>query len=199
MNGNNPADVINDFLGSAHIFASAVTAVIEEELLREALNDSITLSQLKLLKLVNLTEAQTIGDVAAFLGVSNAAASKAVDKLVRMMLLRRSEGEIDRRSIHLSLTQPSRRMLTLYEEARQKKMAQIFELFSREQLQQTAALMDRLSEQIVGHSSGGEQLCLQCGIHFREKCVLRKLLARPCLYQRQKVRTPGRAAARVEI
>jgi hypothetical protein len=26
-------------------------------------------------------------------------------------------------------------------------------------------------------------MCLQCGIYFREKCVLRKLLSRRCLYQ----------------
>ena len=31
-------------------------------------------------------------------------------------------------------------------------------------------------------------MCLQCGIYFREKCVLRKLLSRQCLYQRQKER-----------
>jgi DNA-binding MarR family transcriptional regulator len=191
MGGNTTTDVVNDFLGSAHVFASAVTEVIEEELLHEVAENQISLSQLKLLKLVNLTEAQTIGDVAAFLGVSNAAASKAVDKLVRMMLLRRSEGESDRRSIHLSLTQPSRRMLAAYEAARRQKLQKIFDQFSPEELRQAAVLMDRLSAQIVGHSSGGEQLCLQCGIHFREKCVITKLLARPCLYQRQKDRSSG--------
>jgi DNA-binding MarR family transcriptional regulator len=189
MTGNENADVINDFLGSANIFASAVTEVIEEELLRDAVNDQITLSQLKLLKLVNLTEAQSIGDVAAFLGVSSAAASKAVDKLVRMMLLRRSEAEADRRSIHLSLTQPSRRMLAAYEAARQQKLQQIFGQFEAGELEQATALLDKLSVQIVGHSREKEQLCLQCGIHFREKCVLATLLGRPCKFHSQKERS----------
>jgi DNA-binding MarR family transcriptional regulator len=188
MAGNEITHAVNDFLGSAHIFASAVTEVIEEELLREVAENRISVSQLKLLRLVNLTEAQTIGDVAAFLGVSNAAASKAVDKLVRMMLLRRSEGETDRRSIHLSLTEPSRRLLAAYEAARQAMLQKIFAQFESEELQLAAALLDRVSAQIVGHSITGEQLCLQCGIHFREKCVMRKLLDRPCLYQRQRER-----------
>ena len=132
MTEDHATDLIDDFLGSAHVFASALADVIEEELLREVAENQITVSQLKLLKLVNLTEAQTIGDVAAFLGVSNAAASKAVDKLVRMMLLRRSEGETDRRAIHLSLTQPSRRLLAAYDAARRHKLQQIFGDFEPE-------------------------------------------------------------------
>jgi DNA-binding MarR family transcriptional regulator len=175
--------LIDDFLGSAHVFASAVADVIEEELLREVADSQITVSQLKLLKLVSMTEAQTIGDVAAFLGVSNAAASKAVDRLVRMMLLRRSEGETDRRAIHLSLTQPSRRLLAAYDAARKRKLQQVFAKFNVEELEQAAVLLDRLSASIVDQSAKTEQMCLQCGIYFREKCVLRKLLSRRCLYQ----------------
>ncbi len=188
MTGNERAHVINDFLGSAHVFASAVTGVIEEALLREVADNQLTVSQLKLLRLVNLTEAQTIGGVASFLGVSNAAASKAVDKLVRMMLLRRSEGETDRRAIHLSLTQPSRRILAAYDAAHERKLQQIFGTFDPEELEQAAELLDRLSSQIVGRGGEGKQICLQCGIYFREKCVLQKLLDRPCLFQRQKER-----------
>jgi len=186
MTENDTTDWINDFLGSAHVFASTVADVIEEELLREAGGDQITVSQLKLLKLVSLTEAQTIGDVAAFLGVSNAAASKAVDKLVRMMLLRRSEGEADRRAIHLSLTQLSRRLLDAYDEARRRKLQQVFGQLDPEELRQAALLLDRLSARIVEHSARAEQMCLQCGLYFREKCVLRNLLSRRCLYQHHK-------------
>jgi len=191
MGENEPTDLIDDFLGSAHVFASAVADVIEEELLREAADNQISVSQLKLLKLVSLTEAQTIGDVAAFLGVSNAAASKAVDKLVRMMLLRRSEGETDRRAIHLSLTQPGRRLLASYDAARQRKLQQIFGNFEPGELRQAAELLDRLSARIVDHSAKADQMCLQCGIYFREKCVLRKLLSRRCMYQRQRGEAPG--------
>jgi len=194
MTGNETARVINDFLGSAHVFASAVTELIEEELLREVAENQITVSQLRLLRLVDLVEAQTIGGVASYLGISNAAASKAVDKLVRMMLLRRSEGETDRRAIHLSLTQPSRRILAAYDSARERKLQQIFGAFEPGELEQATALLDRLSSQIVGRGGEGKQICLQCGIYFRDKCVLQKLLDRPCRFQPQK----GPGAARTE-
>ena len=185
MTEDRTKELIDDFLGSAHVFASAVAGVIEEEMLREV-DQQITVSQLKLLKLVNITEAQTIGDVAAFLGVSNAAASKAVDRLVRMMLLRRSEGETDRRSIHLSLTQPGKRLLATYEAARERKLLQVFGKFDPKELQQAAALLDRLSAQIVHEREHEEQMCLQCGLYFREKCVMRMLLSRRCPYHQHR-------------
>jgi DNA-binding MarR family transcriptional regulator len=185
MNEDRTTDLIDEFLGSAHVFASAVASVIEEELLREV-DQQVTVSQMKLLKLVNLTEAQTIGDVAAFLGISNAAASKAVDRLVRRMLLRRSEGEADRRAIHLSLTQPGKRLLAAYDAVRRRKLQQVFGKFESADLLAAAALLDRLSAQIVHEGADGEQMCLQCGLYFREKCVMRRLLSRRCPYQQHR-------------
>jgi DNA-binding MarR family transcriptional regulator len=190
MSEDRTTDFIDEFLGSAHVFASAVASMIEEELLHEV-DQQVTVSQLKLLKLVSLTEAQTIGDVASFLGVSNAAASKAVDRLVRMMLLRRSEGETDRRSIHLSLTQPGRRLLAAYDTARHRKLQQVFGKFEPEDLLRAAALLDRLSAQIVHQGADGEQMCLQCGLYFREKCVMRKLLSRRCPYHQHRQTASG--------
>lgn len=180
------AEPIHEFLGSAHVFASAVSDVLERRLLDDIAGDGLTLSQLKLLKLVALTDAHTISDVAAFLGVSNAAASQAVDKLVRRMLLRRTEGEADRRASQLSLTTPGRGLLAAYEAARNQKLQEIFGECSPEQLRAAAELLDRLSASIVEHTAKPEEICLQCGIYFREKCVLREYVRCTCFYQRHK-------------
>ena len=86
-----PAELSNEFLSSARVFAWSVREVIERTVLREVAGNSLTFSQLKLLYLVAHTDTLNISDAAAFLGVSAAAASKAVDKLVRRRLLRRAE------------------------------------------------------------------------------------------------------------
>jgi DNA-binding MarR family transcriptional regulator len=182
------AELFNDFLGSTQVFASSVNDVIEERLLREVGPPQLTFSQFKLLKLVALTDAQTIGDVAAFLSVSNAAASKAVDKLVRQGLLVRKEAQRDRRAIQLSLTASSRRMLAAYNAAKDRKLARVFRQFSAQDLQQTADLLDRLSAGIVDHTAKAEELCLQCGIYYRKKCLVRQLVRRNCIYHRQRSR-----------
>lgn len=192
MGASRTATRINDFLGSAHVFASAVNMVVEKKLLREVAGPDLTFSQLKLLKLVAYTDAHTIGDVAVFLGVSDAAASKAVDKLVRRRLLRRSEEVADRRASHLSLTRPSRRLLAAYEAAKNRKLARLFGNFSPAELQQTEDLLDRLSAGLVGHNTVSGELCLQCGIYFRDQCLLRELVERPCFYQQHKSRADGR-------
>lgn len=191
--GGEKADLMNDFLGSAQIFALAMGQVIEEELWREAADNQLTVSQLKLLKLINLPGGHTISEVAAFMGVSKAAASKAADKLTRRMLLRRAEGEDDRRAIYLSVTGAGIRLLDAYNTATRKKLAEVFGQFSREELQQVVELLNRLSTQLVTQSARPEELCVQCGIHYRETCLVRQRFGRECLYQRQRERGSARS------
>jgi len=179
-------DVAHDLLGSAHIFASAVEEILEKRLLEESAGKQLTLSQFRLLTMVAQTDARTIGDVALFLGVSNAAASKAVDKLVRRKLLHRAEGQPDRREICLSLTEASRNLLATYAEKRESQLTHVFRDFSEDELRRTARLLDRLSAELVDHHSGPEEVCLQCGIYFRDHCVVRQLVKRNCFYLRNK-------------
>jgi DNA-binding MarR family transcriptional regulator len=195
MPDTNMPEMINEFLGSVQVFSWAVRNVLEEKLLRETARGRLNFSRLKLLKLLAFTDCHTIGDVAAFLGVSNTAASKAVDKLVRRRLLRRAEGHADRRASELSLTGEGRRLLRAYEVAKDQKLTEIFSACVPEQLYGTVATLDRLSANIVDHKANPEELCFQCGIYFREKCLLRELVRRTCFYQKHKARKAAESAA----
>jgi DNA-binding MarR family transcriptional regulator len=188
MADTNTPEMISELLGSVQVFSSAMREVLEEKLLRETARGRLTFSRLKLLKLVAFTDSHTIGDVAAFLGVSNTAASKAVDKLVRRRLLRRTEAHADRRASELSLTGEGRRLLSAYEAARDQKLTEIFSACVPEQLCGTVATLDRLSANMVDHAANPQELCFQCGIYFREKCLLRELVRRTCFYQKRKAR-----------
>src|ERR1019366_3621040 len=90
MGNRSTQQLVNELLGSAHLFLAAVSGVMDQKLLSEIVGKQLSLSQLKILKLLELTEAQNVGDVAAFLGVSDAAASKAVDRLGRLKHLART-------------------------------------------------------------------------------------------------------------
>jgi DNA-binding MarR family transcriptional regulator len=180
-------DVIEDFLGNSLLFAAAVHRVIEESALREAVGDELTESQLKLLKLLSLSDTHRLGDVAAFLGVSNAAASKAVDKLVGRMLLRRTEGEHDRRAIRLSLTEPARKLLAAYETALRRKLQEVFGHFSTEELVEAREIFNRFTSRIVGGGVGSADACLQCGMYFPAHCV-RQQAGSICGYHEKKGR-----------
>lgn len=191
--------LVYDFLGSAQVFATAVTEIVEEKILHEVAGETLTLSQFKLLKLVANTDAHSIGDVAAFLGVSSAAASKAVDKLVRRKMLGRTEGQEDRREAQLSLPPRAKRLLAAYDAARDERLAEVFRAFSGAELQRTTEVLDRLSAGIVDHNAKPEELCLQCGIYFREQCLVRKLVGRRCFYSLHKHRQLPAPPGEVEL
>jgi DNA-binding MarR family transcriptional regulator len=182
------AGLVNELLGAAYVFAAAIQTVLEEDLLREASCGQLTVSQMKLLKLVGLGEFLTVGDAADFLKVSKAAASKAVDKLVRKMYLQRSPGKLDRREIHLSLTDASRNLLSDYQAAREQKLNDIFSMSIPAELRKVSGLLDCLTARIAieNFSAQSGKLCLQCGTYFRESCLLRTQLGRECFHLRKK-------------
>jgi DNA-binding MarR family transcriptional regulator len=200
MDGHNRQQLVNELLGSAHLFVSAVSGVMEQQLLSEIAGKQLTLSQLKVLKLLDLTEAHNVGDVAAFLGVSDAAASKAVDRLVRRKYLRRTEGRADRRSSDLSLAAAGRTVLKRYEAAKDRKLAEMFGNLELDELQQTSAFLERLTKGIVHYSANPEEICLQCGIYLKKRCLVREAGQSDCQYQRRKTRRQVRSdATRTEV
>lgn len=185
MTGNGAPDLVQDVLASAHAFSSAVGSVVERRLLREIAGARLTFPQLTLLRLVARTDSHTIGDAAVFLGVTKAAASKAVDKLVRRRLLRRNEGALDRRETQLSLTEWGRRMLAAYEEAKHKALERVLLGFDGERLREMAETLDRLAAALGDGVLPGER-CLLCGSYYREQCRLRQLVDANCFYLPQR-------------
>ena len=178
-------DVVHDFLGSAQIFTNAVNDLMEEQL-HDVTDEQLTFSQLKLLKMVSLTDNYTVSDVAAFLGVSNAAASRAVDRLVKRELVDRAEAEADRRAVRLSLTGKGRQLLESYDVASQHMLQKLFGDLSSDQLRRTARLLDQMSISIVDRRAKRDEVCMRCGIHFRDRCLLRRGAERNCHFHLHK-------------
>ncbi len=183
MRGKQKSSVLQQFVGSANLFSSALTDVLQAGLLRQVAGGRLSFSQLKLLQLLALAKTQTISELAAFLGVSNPAASKMVDKLVQRGWLARAVGTTDRRVAHVSLTLQARRVLHDYGEKRRERFAHVFHGCSVGELQRLAKLMDELTAAIVDHSAKPNEICLHCGIYFRGKCLVRDMGGRNCLYQ----------------
>lgn len=177
--------LINDFLGSVRILSTTIDEWMEEEL-KESTKDRVTPSQLRVLKLVARTNARRIGDVADFLAVSNAAASKAVDRLVRRGLVRRAEAASDRRAVELSLTSEGRTLLAQYEAATNQVLKEVFGSLPQDRLTDTAEFLDQLSTQMVQEGRTREGICLRCGIHFRDRCLLRQTVGRNCYFHQHR-------------
>ena len=187
-------NLIEDFLGSTHVFALALTHVLEETLLREVAAGQLTPAQMKVLKLTSQAQDPTVGDVAAFLGVSGAAASKAIDRLVRRGFLKRAAGKADRRASELAVTPAGQCMLAAFENVRKRRLAEVFERYSPEELRRAAELLDQLATSIVATSAHPAEVCLQCGVYFKERCLLHEPASQKCHYRQRKSRQAARAA-----
>ncbi len=182
--------IINDFLASTHIFNSAINELMEEHL-REDLGGELTIPQLRLVKLVASTQIESISEVAAFSRVTKAAASKAVDRLVRRGLIERSESTDDRRATRLALTDEGEKVLKRYETVQNQVLEGLFRQFMPSDFAQMAQLLDRLSADIVELEAKPQELCFRCGIYFREKCLLREVVSRTCYYHLHKRKRRG--------
>jgi DNA-binding MarR family transcriptional regulator len=176
--------LIQEFLGSVRVLSQTVRITVEEPLLGALSGGGLSFPQYKLLRLVASTDGHSIGEVATILGVSSAAASKGVDKLVRRRFLRRTEAKLDRRAMHLSLTEQGRRAVAAYEEARNTRLLSYFAATPAAGLRRAIALLDNLSASLVDHGADPEELCLQCGIYFPDKCIVRQRGGRRCYLAR---------------
>lgn len=183
---------VNHFVGSVHVFLAALTGLIEQRLLCEMPGKALTLSQIKVLTLLANTEASTVGDVAAFLNVSNAAASKSLDKLVRRRLVRRSEAVGDRRASELALTGTGLNIVAQYEGSRDRELARVFSELAAGEVERAAELLDRLSRRVVSRMARPETFCLQCGIHLNKRCLMKEAGRAECLWLQRRNKTKAR-------
>lgn len=178
----------NDLLGSVRALVSLAGETIENRLLNELPGRRLTVAQLLLLNILARNDGMHVGQVAALLGVSEAAASKATDRLVRRRLLRRREAH-DRRVVELSLTERARRLLTMYERLKEQELALLRQVFCPRELDEVVALLDRSSAALMNSIQDGKQICLRCGLFAREQCPLRELSQVNCFYTRSSWQT----------
>ncbi|MBI2837999.1 MAG: winged helix DNA-binding protein [Acidobacteria bacterium] len=189
MRVKNPSALIDEFLGSTHIFAQVVENIVQENLVKQASDGTLTYSQFKLLKLVTMSDLISIGDVAAFLSISNAAASKAVDRLVRKRLIQRAEFAKDRRAVQLSPTEAGARIIGTYEELKARHLPKIFSAVQASKLKGVSQLLDGLSVRLVERApERARTTCLQCGIFYRRSCLMRLQANRSCFYHDRRTR-----------
>ncbi len=173
-----------DLVDSTYLCWSSLREVLERELLSRIAGPAVTSQTLRILKFLARVEPQTIGAIAHFLGVSEAAASKTVDKMVHANWLRRAQSIPDRRVWTVCLTRASLALLRRYDQALAKELSSLFRHCQPDELRRSSAMLDRIAVQIVQNSRREPRPCMRCGIYFRDGCPLRMLAQTECGYSR---------------
>lgn len=191
-----PSDTIRELLGSSEVFHSAINELVLRHL-SEVSHERLTYTQLRLLQLFSITDDHSVSDVATFLDVSNAAASRAVDWLVRHRYVRRTQRPSDRRAVKLALTPTGRRMLESFEDEFLKVVREMIGDVSAECVTRTVEILDRMSVHLARQLDAEGGICFRCGLHFRKQCPLQTDGQTKCHRQLRSFKDSGDEEARV--
>jgi DNA-binding MarR family transcriptional regulator len=144
--------LIQKVMGASHLFSSSMSGILEGAL-REASDEPVTLSQVKLLSLIsNPGQRFKVMDVAEFLGVTNAAASRSIDRLVQRGLVDRTVTPEDRRAVDLTLTPVAEELLRRFAEARNRELVRRLGHHSAEDRERATELLEHAAE-LLGNLS----------------------------------------------
>jgi DNA-binding MarR family transcriptional regulator len=163
------------FLRNSHIFAYAVRDIMERKFLRDTSPLPLTLSQFHLLKLLSINGQHQVTEIAEFLGVSPAAASKNIDKLEGLGLMVRTPSEGDRRATLLSVNSKGRRLVKAYEELKAARLYPILESFKPKEIEELTRLLELISVEVFKleepqEEESGNGYCLRCTGYLESDC-----------------------------
>ena len=131
---------------------------------------SLSSVQFFALRFIDLHDQPNLGAIAEALTVSNAAATKLADRLVRKGLVARVEGAVDRRERRLTLTGKGKSLLTSETEMGERRMEEVLARLAeadqkhlRRGLEAYLAAALRAPEEI-------QRVCLRCGKQHERDC-----------------------------
>ena len=170
-------------VGAARMLSLAIEESVETQLHAELAGDRLSRSQWKLLEIFATTPVANVTEVAAYLGVSTAAASKAVDRLARQNLLQRSVDMQDRRHVRLALSAEGASLASAFLQRLHSRLNELWRESSGSELIAFGRVLDRLTASVVRAGKSPSEICLQCELNAREGCLVKDILGQDCLYR----------------
>lgn len=181
-NGAQRATLLFQVIRYSHVFASAVHEVLDQRLLREVCPYPLSMTQFHLLRLLAKNGLHQVGEAAGFLGVSAPAATKNIDKLEALGLLVRRPSREDRRAMLLSVSRRGRRLVRAFESLAMRRVTEVCESTSDDELRQLARLLERMSISLFQCAKPDEGFCLRCAAYVEDSCPIRHAVG-GCTYQ----------------
>jgi DNA-binding MarR family transcriptional regulator len=133
---------------------------------------SLTRNQFTLLKILATNGSFQISDLARLLDVSNAAASKNIDRLQQLGLVDRQAKPEDRRSFEIVLLEDGRKIVREYERIIEIKQQQVLGRFTAEEKEELLDMIRRIIRFTLAEEQDTEVICLQCGSRCGDSCLI---------------------------
>lgn len=177
--GDSPAfkasEDVYRFLRSGHILSAILREILQEISRRELHPNALTWAQLCFLKLIALNSDLRVSEVARCIGVTPAACSKNVDKLVRLGLVERCEAPTDRRATLLSARPEGVGLVCTYEGLKASVVAPVIEELGADKLDVLCELLDEVSVGLLELGELGKGPCMRCAGYSDSACSISEL------------------------
>ncbi len=177
------------------ILSQLICNVCLQNTLEEACPDQLSRNNLMLLKILCGHESLTVSALGQSVGVSSAAATKNVDRLEKLGLVRRWTREDDRRCHEVAIEPAGRNVVQLHDQIHAGKQADMFRDFTADQKRDLLAHLDRLLHSTLTAQRNAEIVCLQCDGSCQDVCFLRDVRG-DCMRQPDSDSASGAAADR---
>lgn len=144
--------------------------VIDDLLTVSPRNLSLSPVQFFALRFIGLHDQPNLGAIAEALAISNAAATKLVDRLVRKELVSRLESDVDRRERRLTLTATGEKTLASATDAGERRMEEILSLLADADRENLRCGMEAFLAAALRGPAEIQRVCLRCGKKHERDC-----------------------------
>lgn len=154
------------------ILAQVIHEVCQRNTRKESCSVPLTRNQIYILRMLAQAGEMPIGEIARTLEISNAAASKNIDRLQDWGFVARRTRKRDRRSFQVGLQDAGRQVVASYDEIQSRKQLALMDQFTEEEKTVLLGLVGRVIRHTLADEHNTDLICQQCGNRCGEECVV---------------------------
>ena len=139
--GSEVADVVTDAVLQA---SRAMVAIVARSF--DGGPEDVTLVQFRALVVLRAAPGANLGELANSLGVTASTATRTCDRLVERGLVQRRESEVNRRELHLELTERGRRLVDRATRARRRQLQTVLAAMPPEERDRLVPALEAFTE-----------------------------------------------------
>lgn len=158
------------FEKTAKLFCQSIVYQVIKPTLQELSKSDLTQVQLSCIRYVHTHSEPSVGAIASGLSISNAAAAKLTDRLVKKHLLSREEDLKDRRVLKIKLTSEGARLLEEIDRIESEQFQGILSRMSSEDMESLQRGLTGFLRAALVDVDQIDQICLHCGWDHLLEC-----------------------------
>ena len=160
-------------LENIRITAQVITEICQRSTRKQVSEQPLSRNQYYILKILATSGEFLMNELAKILDISPAAASKNIDRMEQMGLVRRQQRPGDRRSLEVVLLEDGKAIVDEFDRITVEKQSALLAQFSEQEKRDLLDYLQRIVRYTLAGENNTDLICLQCGGKCGETCVVK--------------------------